>query len=45
MTPTNLGDAEVVVVSTAIKRDNPEAAPQRAKRRCPSCAAPKCWPS
>jgi UDP-N-acetylmuramate--alanine ligase len=28
----NLGDAEVVVVSTAIKRDNPELAEARAKR-------------
>ena len=28
----NLGDAEVVVVSTAIKRDNPELAAARAKR-------------
>src|SRR5262249_39220917 len=29
---TNLGDAEVVVVSTAIKRDNPELVAARAKR-------------
>src|SRR5262249_3721677 len=28
----NLGDAEVVVVSTAIKRDNPELVAARAKR-------------
>ena len=28
----NLGDAEVIVVSTAIKRDNPELAAARAKR-------------
>ena len=28
----NLGDAEVVVVSTAIKRDNPELAAARARR-------------
>src|SRR5215470_5519226 len=30
--PNNLGDAEVVVVSTAIKRDNPELIAARAKR-------------
>jgi UDP-N-acetylmuramate--alanine ligase len=30
--PNNLGDAEVVVVSTAIKRDNPELVAARAKR-------------
>ena len=29
---TNLGDAEVLVVSTAIKRDNPELVAARAKR-------------
>src|SRR6185295_17524548 len=29
---TNLGDAHVVVVSTAIKRDNPELVAARAKR-------------
>ena len=32
MTPRNLGDAAVVVVSTAIKRDNPELAAARARR-------------
>src|SRR4051812_32760878 len=30
--PENLGDAQVVVVSTAIKRDNPELAAARARR-------------
>ncbi len=38
----NLGDAEVIVVSTAIKRDNPELAAAR-DRRLPVVAAPKCW--
>ena len=41
----NLGDAAVVVVSTAIKRDNPEAR-RGARRAHPgACAAPRCWPS
>ncbi len=31
MTPHNLGDAQVVVVSTAVKRDNPEVAAARAR--------------
>ena len=39
-----LGDAEVVVVSTAIKRDNPSS-PPRARAACRWCAAPRCWPS
>src|SRR5438270_10959971 len=30
--PENLGEAQVVVVSTAIKRDNPELAAARARR-------------
>ncbi len=30
MTPANLGDAQVVVVSTAVKRDNPEVVGRRA---------------
>jgi UDP-N-acetylmuramate--alanine ligase len=41
----NLGDAQVVVVSTAVKRDNPEV---RRRPRAPDprwCAAPRCWPS
>ncbi len=42
--PENLGDAEVVVVSTAIKRDNPELVHAR-ESGSPSCAAPKCWPN
>ena len=40
----NLGEAAVVVVSTAIKRDNPELA----RRACGAfrwCAAPKCSPN
>ena len=41
----NLGDAAVVVVSTAIKRDNPELAAARAPSGCRWCAAPRCWPS
>ena len=40
----NLGDARVVVVSTAVKRDNPEVLAARA-RLIPVCAAPKCSPS
>ena len=40
----NIDGAEIVVVSTAIKRDNPELA-RRARARCPSCAAPRCSPS
>ena len=40
----NIGDAEVVVVSTAIKRDNPELAAARASA-CRWCGAPRCWPS
>ncbi len=40
----NLGTAQVVVVSTAVKRDNPEV--QAARAGCsPSSAAPRCWPS
>ena len=40
----NLGDAAVVVVSTAIRKDNPErSAPMSAASR--SSAAPRCWPS
>ena len=41
----NLGDAEVVVVSSAIKRDNPELVRARERGACRSCAAPRCWPS
>ena len=37
----NLGNAAVVVVSSAIKRDNPELSP-RAQRAVRSCGAPKC---
>ncbi len=38
----NLGDAEVIVVSTAIKRDNRNSLP-RVTDACRSSAAPKCW--
>ena len=40
----NLGEARVVVVSSAIKADNPELVEARA-RFLPWCAAPRCWPS
>ena len=40
-----LGDAEVVVVSTAIKRDNPGAHGGARPGACRWCAAPKCWRS
>ncbi len=40
----NLGSAEVVVVSTAIKKDNPELWPP-ASAAFRWCAAPRCWPS
>ena len=41
----NLGEAAVVVVSTAIKRDNPELVAARARSACRWCAAPKCSPN
>jgi UDP-N-acetylmuramate-alanine ligase len=40
----NLGEAQVVVTSTAIKKDNPEVVAARGAT-CRSCAGPKCWPS
>ncbi len=40
----NLGAAAVVVISSAVKRDNPEVVEARA-RRIPSFAGPRCWPS
>ncbi len=40
----NLGAAEVVVVSTAIKKDNPSSS-QPASAAFRSSAAPRCWPS
>ena len=40
----NLGDAAVVVTSTAVKRDNPEVA-AALERASPWSAAPRCWPS
>jgi UDP-N-acetylmuramate--alanine ligase len=36
--------ADVVVVSSAIKPDNPELLP-RARNASRSCRAPRCWPS
>ena len=41
----NLDDAGVVVVSSAIKRDNPELDGGARARRSRSCAAPRCWPN
>jgi len=43
--PANLDGAQVVVVSSAIKHDNPELVAARGANDCRSCAAPKCWPS
>ena len=46
--PDNLGNAAVVVISSAIKKDNPElvcAYERRVPSACRSCGAPKCWPS
>jgi UDP-N-acetylmuramate--alanine ligase len=40
----NVDGAEVLVVSSAIKRDNPELC-ARATSACRWCAAPRCWPS
>ncbi len=42
--PENLGEARVVVISSAVKSGNPELDAARAAR-CRSCAAPRCWPS
>ena len=41
----NLGDAQVVVVSSAVKADNPELVEARDRVSCRSCGAPRCWPS
>ena len=40
----NLGEAEVVVVSTAIKKTIPNWS-RRASGCCRSCAARRCWPN
>jgi UDP-N-acetylmuramate--alanine ligase len=40
----NIGGAQVVVRSTAVRDDNPELA-EAGPRVCPSSRAPKCWPS
>jgi UDP-N-acetylmuramate-alanine ligase len=40
----NLEEAEVVVISSAIKPGNPELRPP-APAACRWCAAPRCWPS
>ena len=39
-----LDGADVVVVSSAIKPDNPELVAAR-RAACRWCAAPRCWPS
>jgi UDP-N-acetylglucosamine--N-acetylmuramyl-(pentapeptide) pyrophosphoryl-undecaprenol N-acetylglucosamine transferase len=42
----NLGNASRgVVVSSAIKKDNPELMAARARMACRWCAAPRCWPN
>ena len=43
--PDNLGDAAVVVCSTAIKDGNPEKSRPRPSAACPASAAPRCSPS
>ena len=40
----NIGEAQVVVVSSAVKPDNPELVEARAFY-CQSCGALKCWPN
>ena len=40
----NLGDARVVVTSTAVRRGNPKWW-RRASGWCRWCDAPRCWPS
>ncbi len=40
----NVTGADVLVVSTAIKRDNPELIAARGFA-FQSCAVPKCWPN
>jgi len=41
----NVAGADVLVVSTAIKRDNPELMAATRASAFRWCAAPKCWPS
>ncbi len=41
----NVTGADVLVVSTAIKRDNPELIAPRASFAFQWCAVPKCWPN
>ena len=41
----NLADAAVVVISSAVKPDNPEVDRRARQRCCRWCAAPRCWPS
>jgi UDP-N-acetylmuramate-alanine ligase len=41
----NLGDAAVVVTSTAVKRDNPEVVAALEGTASRSSAVPKCWPN
>jgi UDP-N-acetylmuramate--alanine ligase len=42
--PEHLGEADIVVHSTAVKEDNPELAAARA-RALPSSAGARCWPA
>ena len=41
----NLGEAQVVVYSSAVKPRQSRTSPRRVPPAFPSCAAPKCWPS
>jgi UDP-N-acetylmuramate--alanine ligase len=41
----HLGDAAVVVYSSAVKSDNPELAAARARDTRRRSSAPRCWPS
>jgi UDP-N-acetylmuramate--alanine ligase len=45
MTAANLGDAAVVVTSTAIRKDNPEVVRAYERPHPGRCAAPRCSPS
>ncbi|MFD2815295.1 Mur ligase domain-containing protein [Paracoccus aerius] len=40
----NIGQAGVIVISTAIKRATPSLR-RRAAAACPSSAGPRCWPN
>ncbi len=45
MRAENLGEAKVVVISSAVKRDNPEVMAPRARVCFRWCAGPRCWAS